>query len=163
MRRGGRLRRGGRGRARAGGGSGPHTWLERTEIRGVLRLRLAREVVVGYAHVRTLVARHEVAHVVETLRGEVEPVAGGPDAVALGRRLGRPIRRALDPLPWDSRCLMRSLVLLRMLSARGVGAQLVIGVRPDGGGGGKLAAHAWLEHDGAPLLPTLGYAELTRL
>lgn len=134
--------------------------LERTHIRGLLRWRLAREVVVGYAHVRVRVARHEIAEVLVHLRQGVPVDAGGPDAVALGRRLARPVRRALDPLPWDSRCLMRSLVLLRMLAARGVGAQLIIGVRP---GSAVLGAHAWLEHGGVPLLPTLGYEELTRL
>ena len=54
---------------------------------------------------------------------------------------------------------MRSLVLLRMLARRGVVCRLVIGVRP----GETLEAHAWIEHDGHPLLPTLGYERLTVL
>ena len=41
----------------------------------------------------------------------------------------------------------------------GVVCQLVIGVRP----GEKFEAHAWIEHGGHPLLPTLGYERLTVL
>ena len=80
-------------------------------------------------------------------------------AYRIGRRLGHPVRRTLDPLPWDSRCLMRSLVLLRMLARRGVVCELVIGVRP----GETFEAHAWIGHEGHPLLPTLGYEPLTVL
>ena len=80
-------------------------------------------------------------------------------AYRIGRRLARPVRRTLDPLPWDSRCLMRSLVLLRMLARRGVVCELVIGVKP----GEKFEAHASIEHEGHPLLPTLAYEPLTVL
>jgi hypothetical protein len=45
---------------------------------------------------------------------------------------------------------MRSLVLTALLSRRGIASTLVIGVRP----GGEFGAHAWVEHEGAPLLPS---------
>jgi hypothetical protein len=54
---------------------------------------------------------------------------------------------------------MSSLVLLRMLARRGVVCRLIIGVQP----GEQLKAHAWIEHEGLPLLPTLGYEPLTVL
>jgi hypothetical protein len=47
---------------------------------------------------------------------------------------------------------MRSLVLTRVLARRGIDSRLVIGVHP----GERFAAHAWLEHDGAALLPAGG-------
>ena len=45
---------------------------------------------------------------------------------------------------------MRSLVLTEMLARRGIYAKVVIGVRPDP----SFGAHAWVEVDGQPLLPT---------
>jgi hypothetical protein len=40
------------------------------------------------------------------------------------------------------------LVLQRLLREQGIEAQLRIGVRTEGG---RLMAHAWLEHEGRPL------------
>jgi hypothetical protein len=81
--------------------------------------------------------------------------------VAGGRRLGRIVFRTLAALPADGRCLSQSLVLTQMLARRGVESQLVIAVKP----GETLAAHAWVEHDGVPLLPpgSEGFAELLSL
>ena len=124
-----------------------------------LRLRVALEIIATYFEVRWRMLRGEVGGVVDTLRGDAIDRHEPYDAYRIGRRLGRPVRRTLDPLPWDSRCLMRSLVLLRMLARRGVVCRLVIGVRP----GERFEAHAWIEHAGHPLLPTLGYERLTVL
>lgn len=124
-----------------------------------LRLRVAVEIVSTYVRVRWRMLRGDVTTVVEALRRDAVDEHSAYDAYRIGRRLGQPVRRTLDPLPWDSRCLMRSLVLLRMLARRGVVCQLVIGVRP----GEKFEAHAWIEHGGHPLLPTLGYERLTVL
>ena len=124
-----------------------------------LRLRVAFEIVGTYAQVRRRMLRGDLGTVVGTLRSGAVDAHSPYDAYRIGRRLGQPVRRTLDPLPWDSRCLMRSLVLLRMLARRGVVCQLVIGVRP----GETFEAHAWIEHDGHPLLPTLGYERLTIL
>ncbi len=51
-------------------------------------------------------------------------------------------------MPGDTRCLVRSLVLTRLLARRGIPAKLVIGARaaPD------FLAHAWVEYDGDPVL-----------
>ena len=103
--------------------------------------------------------RADIRDVVGTLRGEAVDLHEPGDARQIGIRLGRSVRLTLDPLPFDSRCLMRSLVLLRMLARRGVSCRLVIGVRP----GNVFEAHAWIEHAGLPLLPTLGYEPLTVL
>ena len=68
--------------------------------------------------------------------------------------------RTLEHVPLDSRCLMRSLVLLRVLAARGVDGSLVIAVRPEASE--RLDAHAWVEVAGEPLLRP-GGAEHGRL
>ena len=112
-----------------------------------------------YAEVRWRMLRGDIRAVVETLRRDVADRHELSDARRMGIRLGRPVRRTLDPLPFDSRCLMSSLVLMRMLARRGVVCRLVIGVRP----GDAFTAHAWIEHAGLPLLPTLGYEPLTVL
>jgi len=45
-------------------------------------------------------------------------------------------------------CLVRSLVLVRLLRGRGIGAELRLGVRTLTG---RFEAHAWVEHGGVPL------------
>ncbi len=63
-------------------------------------------------------------------------------------------------LPTDSRCLVRSLVLTRLLGRRGVPSSLVIGVMSEP----QFAAHAWVEHGGAPLLsPGTGFQRLVEV
>lgn len=49
--------------------------------------------------------------------------------------------------PWAANCLQRSVVLWWYLRARGLDADLRIGVRRDPERGG-LDFHAWVEHDG---------------
>jgi len=48
--------------------------------------------------------------------------------------------------PISFTCLERSLVLWRLLTSRGIPAQLRIGARKNGG---KFEAHAWIERNGA--------------
>jgi len=45
-------------------------------------------------------------------------------------------------------CLCRALTLQKLLSERGIAAELKIGVRKEAG---QLSAHAWLEYQGKPL------------
>jgi transglutaminase superfamily protein len=122
------------------------------------KVSLGREVLAAYARTRLALRRGDFRSAVAELRAvaTVTPELGDP--VVEGRRLGRTVVRTLRLLPTDSRCLMRSLVLTRMLSRRGIESSLVIGVRP----GERFAAHAWVEHDDAPLLDP-GGPELGRL
>jgi hypothetical protein len=133
--------------------------LRHERVGPLLRVRLAAEVVATYALVRWLLWRHDIVHVVTALRAgtddRLEPVA----ARRLATRLGRPVTRTLRVLPADSRCLVRSLVVLRMMARRGARCELSIGARS----GSEFEAHAWVEHDGEPVLPTLGYAPLTTI
>lgn len=123
------------------------------------RLLIALEVLVTYVRVRTLMLRRGLPAVVEALRRGAPDHRDGDSAVRLGVRLGSPVLRTLDPLPWDSRCLMRSLVLLAMLARRGITCSIVIGVRP----GSAFEAHAWVECEGVPVLPALGFDQLTSI
>ena len=138
--------------------------LSRTE-----KLSLASEIFATYGRVRWWMWRRTFPDAVRALRGGEGPVdtreagkievatepggtaahqPGGPEDDRLAsERLGYSVRRALSPLPGDSRCLMRSLVLTNMLSRRGIPSSLIIGVAP----GDEFAAHAWVEHDGVPV------------
>jgi len=52
-----------------------------------------------------------------------------------------------------AKCLPLSLTLQSLLAVSGVSAELRLGVRKCGG---RLEAHAWVEHDGMPLLEAAG-------
>lgn len=126
-----------------------------------VKLGLAWEVVESFVRARSAMRRSEIRSTVARLRA-VEPVRGTvSDPLVTGHRLGRVVRRTLAVVPGDTRCLTQSLVLTRLLAARGVESRLVIGVKP----GEAFAAHAWVEHDGVPLLPpgSEGFEELVRL
>ncbi|HEY7076271.1 MAG TPA: lasso peptide biosynthesis B2 protein [Solirubrobacteraceae bacterium] len=123
------------------------------------RVRLAGEVIWTYLQVRRLMDRHDIVTVVSALRDGSGDRLDPESARRIASRLGRPVWRTLAPLPADSRCLVRSLVVLRMMARRGVRCDLSIGARP----GTEFAAHAWVELNGDPVLPTLGYAPLTTI
>lgn len=118
------------------------------------KVNLATEIVASYVRVRWLLARTDLPQAIAALRDGQE--ATGPrentanDHLA-GIRLGRIVGRSLGALPFDARCLVRSLVLINLLARRGITGSLLIGVRsqPD------FAAHAWVESGGRPLLPPM--------
>ena len=64
--------------------------------------------------------------------------------------LARPVNLVAARL--RATCLARSLVLRWILARRGIGTELKVGVRNEGGG---LHAHAWLECDGVPVNDTV--------
>jgi hypothetical protein len=133
--------------------------LSRPALALSLRVRIVAEVLMTYAHVRRLLAQHDIAAVVGILRDGIEDGLAPETARRVAARLRNPVFRTLTVFPWDSRCLMRSLVLLRMMSRRGARCDLLIGAR----GGSDFAAHAWIEYRGQPVLPTLGFQPLTVL
>ncbi len=116
------------------------------------RLVLGAEIVRAYLAVRRLSSRRKLPAVVSALR-EAPPVGDLPlpDPRVDGIRLGRAVMRALVLTPGGTKCLMRSLVLLRLMARRGiVDGELIIAVQP---GPAILDAHAWVELDGRALLP----------
>jgi hypothetical protein len=110
---------------------------------------LGVEVAAAYVRARRSLRRDGLRDALTELRATDLPAAPARDPVATGRRLGRIVARTLGALPVDGRCLSQSLVLTRLLAARGVESELVIAVQP----GDAFAAHAWVQHDGVALLP----------
>jgi len=124
------------------------------------RLALAAEVLAVYGRARLLLKRHGLPVALARLRSSGQGAQAPADAATLRRaiELSRATQRTLAIAPWDSRCLMQSLVLTGLLARRGVHTELLIGVRPGEGMPGPredpFAAHAWIEYLGRPLLPS---------
>jgi hypothetical protein len=125
------------------------------------RAYLIAEILSTYVRVRYLLRNADVPEVVRILRNTGLKPASVPSSPKYweGRRLANAVTRTLTPLPVDSRCLMRSLVLSRMLARRDIDSTLVIAVKsePDFG------AHAWVEHGQWPLLPPGDFERLVTL
>ena len=129
-----------------------HEWIRAFPLRE--KVALAGEIVFEYGRVRLLLRRSELPVVLTRLRGRRASTPAYADALAAKAaavRLGRAIGRTLQYVPGDSRCLVRSLVLTSLLARRGIDVKFVIGVAP----GPEFKAHAWVESDGLPLLPSL--------
>lgn len=124
------------------------------------RLALAIEVLRTYALARRLLATRPIADAVDELRAPAVPRL--PAEPGTPRRLSRATTLVVGRLPGENRCLIRSLVLLRLLARRDLEAILVLSAASDGDG---LDAHAHIEHGGRPLLPPggEGHATLARL
>ena len=124
------------------------------------KVGLAFEILVTYVRVRWLFWRKsQLPVVVAALRETtVRKSTQGVEPHLAAVRLGRAVTRTLPLLPTESRCLMRSLVLTSLLARRGLPSRVVIGVKS----GGEFGAHAWVEHEGEPVLPT-DRAEFGRL
>jgi Transglutaminase-like superfamily len=128
------------------------------------RAMIGGEVLLTYARVRWLLWRRDLPSVVAAIDAEdpaTPPQVEGVAAIKLGARLARVTTRCLSSLPTDSRCLGQSLVLMALLARRGIASALVIGVKP----GSDFGAHAWVEREGMPLLPSGGdtYSRLLAL
>ena len=111
------------------------------------KVSLVAEILHDYVIVRWRMRGRDIRTVVAQLRndGQREKHSDYP----LARRLGRAVARTLSFLPTDNRCLARSLVLDKLLARRSLRSVVVVAARsePD------FAAHAWVEHDGVPVLP----------
>jgi Transglutaminase-like superfamily len=123
------------------------------------KLVLMAEVVRHYVRARRLLARGDLPAVLTRIRDAPRDAPAGDLARLDDLRLARATMLVMRLLPGDTRCLMRSLVLLGLLASRDRPATLVIGVRT----GETFQAHSWLEIAGRPILPTEGYSPLTAL
>ena len=125
----------------------PH---EGSELGALDKARLLAEILGLYPRASWLLRRQDLPTALERLRGGGEERSALPpaDQRLAGRALGDITTRVLGALPTDGRCLIRSLVLTGLLSRRGISSKLVLAVYP----GQELAAHAWVEHDGAALI-----------
>jgi Transglutaminase-like superfamily len=112
------------------------------------KVRVVGEILATYPRLYRAMRREEIRDVVARIRAE--PVEAAEPLPRLARvQLGGAVIRVLGLLPTDSRCLIRSLVLLSLLHRRGVESTLVIGVGVEP----QFAAHAWIECEGETLLP----------
>lgn len=128
----------------------------------VRKVRVMVEILRAYVRARVLLGRREFPVVLAGLRDLPNTSkASELDQQLLGVRLGRAIERTLGPLPTDSRCLIKSLVLTRLLANRGIRGEFIIGVRWDP----NFQAHAWVEKAGIALLDDGGgsYERLAEL
>jgi hypothetical protein len=129
------------------------------------KLALGVEILAAYARVRWLLRRAGVRGAVQALRtsraSKDARTRTAREDELVGLRLGRAVVRVLGLLPLDSRCLMRSLVLTRLLASRGISSSLVLGVASEP----TFAAHAWVETGDVPLLSPHepDYARLVRM
>jgi Transglutaminase-like superfamily len=116
------------------------------------KIALAAEIAATYVRARWWLRSRPPAEAVAAARRDATHLARAADPRGVALRLGRIVERALDHLPGDTRCLTRSLVLVHLLARRGIPAKLVIGVEA-----APFRAHAWVEHEGEPVLDPGGY------
>jgi hypothetical protein len=123
------------------------------------KARLVAEILAAYIPLIRVVRRNDLRAMVTKARAVDSAAAppGDPHGAAL--KLGGIVRATLKVLPTDGRCLIQSLVLVRLLARRSIAVRVVIGVR----GGDAFAAHAWVEHDAVPVLPAGRYERLMEL
>jgi hypothetical protein len=133
--------------------------LERLSL--VEKVRLILEILAAYPAAQRLVRANRLQDMVSAAR----EVDSSPHCVAaelehtLAVRLGVAVTRTLRLLPTDARCLVRSLVLTRLLARRANPSQIIIGVTT----GDEFAAHAWVEHEHQPVLPPGRHERLMEL
>ena len=119
------------------------------------KLGVVFEILAVYARARWLLTRNDFADALDALREQKAGTALPElDQQLVGVRLGRAVERTLAHFPADSRCLIKSLVLVRLLARRGIHASLIIGVRRSP----RFKAHAWVEKGAVPLLADHGDA-----
>jgi Transglutaminase-like superfamily len=117
------------------------------------KVALASEILIVYARVRLHMRRGDIREVVASIRarptsGAVAFHAESAETWLASARLANAVLRTLRVLRTDARCLSQSLVLLWLLSRRGIPTTLVVGVHTSP----EFEAHAWIEHAGRPLL-----------
>lgn len=127
------------------------------------KARLVAEILSSYVSARRLLASSGLPETVAVVRSRAVPDRPGESSPSAARRIGtrlaHAVGRTLRPLPTDSRCLMRALVLTDLLARRGIESSLVIGVQSEP----AFDAHAWVEYRGYPLQPTGTFRRLTEL
>ena len=115
------------------------------------RLLLAAEIVVEYLRARRDLRSGGLEGALAAVERPAE--RDDPREHETCLRMGRAVDRTLSVLPSDPRCLIRAIVLARVLARRGIGSRLILGVQSVP----EFSAHAWVEHRGRPLLPAGDY------
>jgi hypothetical protein len=76
---------------------------------------------------------------------EIGQGSGELEGLALAKRISRMVSIAVHYGPFRVKCLCRSLVVIRMMRAHGLQADLVFGAALEGK---QFGAHAWVEYGG---------------
>lgn len=132
--------------------------MKRRLQRVTTRARVAVHAWLAFVTITVLLRKRPLPSVVPRLTGS------GPRLLppVPPHRLGQMVYRSLTVGPFHPRCLITSLVHLRLLRSQGHHADLVIGLSPDRHG---KDAHAWVEIDGTDVGPPPGkgsHQELVR-
>lgn len=125
--------------------------VDRWRARGV-----TAEAMALIALARLLVARVPFARWRSRLGESVSPMPYDtelrlPSNLA-ARRLARAVERAAARLPGESLCLPQAMALQWLLTRRGMGGVVYIGVRPGHARGGLGDLHAWVVREGEVLI-----------
>jgi len=130
-------------------------------LRAFDRVRLTFEILAAYVELWRLLRRNDLEAMVAGARTIRRPSINPPseNAHAVAVRLGWIVQRIVRLLPTDKRCLINSLVLVRVLAHRSIETTLVIGVDSYG----EVLAHAWVEHEGRPVLEPREFRRLLEL
>ncbi len=126
------------------------------------RLRLVVEILFAYGELLPVLRRNDLPAMIRVARrgrGRRLPPPGA-EVHLIARRLGWIVQLCVSRLPSDRRCLIHSLVTVRVLAERSIDGALVIGVRSGPAG---VEAHAWVEHEHHPILPAGDYERLVEL
>lgn len=123
-------------------------WRLAPSERALVLWAMAWVAVIGMA--LRLVSFRRIQHMLEPVRGVTRPDPSPQDAGVQARKIASLVAAASRHGPYRANCLPTSLALRRMLLCRGIKANLRVGVRKIAGG--KLEAHAWVEHEGQPLI-----------
>jgi hypothetical protein len=109
---------------------------------------LVREAAIAAVIVRLGISAMRFTALQKTLDRGVRVLMRAPStSTADGvRRIAWSVAAVTRRLPFHSSCLVQSLAVDAMLRRRGVRSAIYLGVQPPGGG--TLAAHAWVVHDG---------------
>ena len=125
------------------------------------KVALVGEIMTTYVRMYRAMRHPDVIEVARQARAIRRPLPR-PDGAAefrVARRMGRFVGRTLRVLPTDSRCLIQSLVVTRLLARRSIPCKLIVGVRK----GNEFEAHAWVEYEGIPVLPAGEFVRLMEL
>ena len=126
-----------------------------TVARRTRQLPIVIETLLTYARTRRRMAHEEdVRKLLAAARSSRVRRFRGACAADV-RDLARAASVTLARLPNDSRCMLRSLILVELLARRGVTATFVIGTSAVA----DFRAHAWVEVCGEALLPPGSFAE----
>ena len=128
--------------------------MPRRPLPAALKLWLAAEILAECVCVKWRLSRVDLRTLTEGARERERRrrtgcVLSPGEEEVIAVRLAQATTRTLRILPKEPKCLVQSLVVSALLSARGIRSTLVIGVRSDP----EFSAHAWVEREGRALLP----------